>query len=124
MVSAMSRRGTLPSVNIIRAALFRCIPTFGADESSCQSGEVQGLLTAGRCREYVPDSFVATQHEAAYAFFSANGYLDQETAATMQVDTHSGTFVQTDAGEYLTKCYRYLFVLGERRRTVRGQGQK
>ncbi|CAN0329410.1 unnamed protein product, partial [Ectocarpus sp. 8 AP-2014] len=34
---------------------------------------------------YVPDSFVAAQHEAAHAFFSANGYLDHATASGLQV---------------------------------------
>lgn len=52
-----------------------------------QSGELQGSLTGVRTRQYVPDSFVDAQHEAAYDFFSANGYLDNATATEMQVCT-------------------------------------
>lgn len=33
----------------------------------------------------MPDSFVEAQHEAAHAFFSANGYLDHATASELQV---------------------------------------
>ncbi|CAN0082411.1 unnamed protein product [Pylaiella littoralis] len=51
-----------------------------------KSGQLKGSLTAGdHARAYVPDSFVAAQHEAAYAFFSANGYLDNATASELQV---------------------------------------
>lgn len=52
-----------------------------------QSGELQGSLTGVRLRQYVPDSYVDAQHEAAYSFFAANGYLDQATATEMQVCT-------------------------------------
>lgn len=36
----------------------------------------------------MPDSFVEAQHEAAHAFFSANGYLDHATASELQVCPH------------------------------------
>ncbi|CAN0487391.1 unnamed protein product, partial [Scytosiphon promiscuus] len=52
-----------------------------------QSGELQGSLTGVRTRQYVPASFLDAQHEAAYDFFSANGYLDNATATEMQVCT-------------------------------------
>lgn len=53
---------------------------------SLQSGQLKGALAArGRTRVYMPDSFVAEQHEAAHAFFTANGYLDHATASELQV---------------------------------------
>lgn len=52
-----------------------------------QSGELQGSLTGVHTRQYVPESFVDAQHEAAYDFFAANGYLDNATATEMQVCT-------------------------------------
>lgn len=51
----------------------------------CQSGLVQGSLTTAREREFLPDSFVAAQHAAAYTFFDDNGYLDIATATAMGV---------------------------------------
>ena len=55
----------------------------------CQDAHVQGSLTSVRKREcryvYVPDAFIAAQHDAAYTFFSVNGYLDLATATAMQV---------------------------------------
>lgn len=54
--------------------------------SASQSGELKGSLTVGAgAPAYMPDSFVQAQHEAAHAFFSANGYLDQATASELQV---------------------------------------
>eukprot|EP00752_Nemacystus_decipiens_P004452 g4065.t1 len=53
-----------------------------------ESGELNGSLTSGagaRAYTYMPDSFVEAQHEAAHAFFSANGYLDHATASELQV---------------------------------------
>eukprot|EP00903_Cladosiphon_okamuranus_P015336 g14166.t1 len=52
-----------------------------------ESGELKGSLTVGAAgaRAYMPDSFVKAQHEAAHAFFSANGYLDHATASELQV---------------------------------------
>ncbi|CAM9760821.1 unnamed protein product, partial [Ectocarpus sp. 12 AP-2014] len=52
-----------------------------------ESGELEGSLAGGArgAQAYVPDSFVAAQHKAAHAFFSANGYLDHATASGLQV---------------------------------------
>ncbi|CAM9110328.1 unnamed protein product [Ascophyllum nodosum] len=54
-----------------------------------KDAHVQGSLTSVRKREcryvYVPDAFIAAQHDAAYTFFSVNGYLDLATATAMQV---------------------------------------
>ncbi|CBJ28322.1 conserved unknown protein [Ectocarpus siliculosus] len=52
-----------------------------------ESGELEGSLAGGArgAQAYVPDSFVAAQHEAAHAFFSANDYLDHATASGLQV---------------------------------------
>lgn len=50
-----------------------------------QSGELEGSLTGGRLREYVPKSFLAMQRKKVEAFFLANGYLDNSTAHKMQV---------------------------------------
>lgn len=51
-----------------------------------QSGDVKGSLAIGvGARAYVPNCFVEAQHEAAHAFFSANGYLDHATASELQV---------------------------------------
>ncbi|CAN0039057.1 unnamed protein product, partial [Hapterophycus canaliculatus] len=43
------------------------------------------LSGGGRSRAYVPDTYVAAQHEAAHAFFSVNGYLDHATALDLNV---------------------------------------
>ncbi|CAB1105496.1 unnamed protein product [Ectocarpus sp. CCAP 1310/34] len=52
-----------------------------------KSGQLEGSLAGGArgAQVYVPGSFVAAQHEAAHAFFSANGYLDHATASALQV---------------------------------------
>lgn len=61
------------------------IPILCSPLNRLQCRQLQGLLAGGKAREYVPDSFLVVQHEAAYAFFSENGYLDQATAAALQV---------------------------------------
>eukprot|EP00904_Undaria_pinnatifida_P000303 jgi/Undpi1/10273/HiC_scaffold_28.g12725.m1 len=50
-----------------------------------KSDELQGSVTGVCPRQYLPDSFVDAQHQAAYNFFAVNGYLDRATAAQMQV---------------------------------------
>lgn len=58
-----------------------------------QSGQLKGTLMArSHARVYMPDSFVAAQHEAAHAFFSANGYLDHATASDLEVREYQHCF--------------------------------